>query len=529
MPFYIVQGGTTLYKLLSDGSWTTLTLPANVTLSNTRARFTTIGKNTIMVNSPSRSLWIDQDLTVRAQAIRPPAYAPVIDGNGAGSLSGVFKVKVSYYLADEWGTIINESPLGPASEESAALSNNFLRCRGIPISDETITGRRLYRTTAGPGDVFYPWLDVDNNVEITAQDDMADASLSLLGETTPNANPPGTMPGEVCNLITTWKNRVFLRGSRFVDRVLYGEDGSHYRFPASNYFDVPPVNADETGMVAFASRRDELGLLKRDVSWKLVGSSPDNWNLVKFAENIGCVAQDTVVIIRDVAYFLGEDGVYAWGPEGVICISRERIHPHFTTDDVFQRSSFDQAFAAWNPLLDTYDLFLPAAGGSTINRWMSYSTTRKTWMGPHKTAAFTPSYAGWIEDDNDILVPIICSSNGFVSVMNQSAASDWTSAIDFDVDLAALHMDAPDDIKFFGELATRARVETAGTLTITPYPGDLGASAGAAISFDLTKGRLRGRILGNGRFLKLNFRNNEAAQKVRLYGCEVPFHLIGRD
>jgi hypothetical protein len=529
VPYYLTQGGTSLYKLNADGTWSAITIPSTVTLAARRARFATIGKQTIMVGSPTRNLWIDETLTVRTQALRPPAYAPILDASGSGLLNGAYKVKVSYYLADAEGNIINESPLGPESEASASLSTQQLRARAIPISDESITGRILYRTTSGPGDVYYPWYVIDNNTEITVIDDLPDASLSLVAAPPLQGNPPGTMPGETCELITCWKNRLFLRGNQLVDRVYYGEDGSSYQFPVGNFFDVPPVNSDEMGMTAFATRRDELGLLKRDVSWKLVGSNPDNWNIIKFAENIGCVAQDTVVVIRDVAYWLGEDGVYSWGPEGVVCVSRERLHPYFTTSDVFNRSEFPNAFASWNPLLDTYDLFLPAAGGSVVNRWLSYSTTRKTWTGPHKTDAFTPAYASWIEDTNDLLVPIICSTAGFVYNQNQATASDDGTAIDFDVDLAHLHMDAPDDIKLFGELAMRARVEAAGTLTITPYVGDIGASAGAAISFDLTKGRLRGRILGTGRFLKLNLRNAEAAQKVRVYGLEVPFHPVGRD
>jgi hypothetical protein len=529
MSYYLLQGAQQLYKATSAGVYTNVTIPTTVTLRAQRARFAAIAKNVIMVNSPTRSLWIDENLTVRTQTIRPPAFAPILDGTAGGTLSGIFKVRVSFYLADAEGTIINESPLGPESEASVALSSQWLRCRGIPKSDETITGRRLWRTTTGPGTVYYPWFDIDNNLETISADDLSDAALILLGAPLNLINPPGTMPGEACELITTWKNRVFLRGTELVDRVIYSEDGNFYQYAAGNFFDVPPLNQDEKGVTAFAARRDELGLLKRDVCWKLVGSNPDNWTLIKFAENIGCVSQDTVVVIRDVAYFLGEDGVYTWGPDGVISITRERVHPWFTTDETFNRAKFEDAFAGWNPLLDTYDIFLPAAGGTVINRWLSYSTTRKTWMGPHATAAFTPNVAYAIEDTNDQLVPIICGTDGQVYQMNQTVGTDSGSAIVFDVDLAHLHMDAPDDLKFFGELAIRARVEVAGTLVITPYVGELGATAQATISMDLTTGRKRARILGIGRFVKLNFYNADNNQKLRLFGCEIPFHTIGRD
>lgn len=531
MAYYIVQGATTLYHVSTAGAVTALTLPTGITLRAQRSRFAQLATNLVMIGSPIRGLWIDENLTVRTQSLRPPTYAPILSAASGGTLNGTFKVRVSFYVFDADNNVILESPLGPESVASATLATQALKCQAIPTSDEGLanTGRRLYRTTTGPGAIYYPWLDLADNTTLTAIDDLSDAAMNILPAPITLINPPGTSINDDAVLIAVWKNRVFMRGTKMIDLVYFSEDGSFYQFADGNDLSIPPLNQDARGVTAFIARRDELGIMKRNVFWKLAGSSPDNWSLIKVAEQIGCVSQDTVVIIRDVAYWLGEDGVYKWGPDGVINIARERVHPWFTTDDTFNRAAFANAFATYNPLLDTLELFLPATGGTTINRWVSYSITRQTWMGPHLTSAFTPSYVFLADNAETQLVPMVGGTNGILYPMNRATALDASTAIDFDVDLAATAMELPDDIKLFGELGARARVETGGTLTITPYVGDLGASAGATIAFNLTTGRLRARILGSGRFVKLNFRNATASVKVRLYGCEIPFHSIGRD
>ena len=89
-------------------------------------------------------------------------------------------------------------------------------------------------------------------------------------------------------------------------------------------------------------------------------------------------------------------------------------------------------------------------------------------------------------------------------------------------------MNTPDIQKHFGELAIISKIQSAGTLTINPKVGGLDASAGTAISADMTLGRQRLRRLGDGRFLQLNFSHTTAAQDVELFGLEVPFFERGR-
>ena len=89
-------------------------------------------------------------------------------------------------------------------------------------------------------------------------------------------------------------------------------------------------------------------------------------------------------------------------------------------------------------------------------------------------------------------------------------------------------MQTPDIQKYFGQLALISKIQSAGTLTITPYVGGLDASAGTAISADMTLGRERLRRLGTGRFVQLNLTNSTAAQDQELYGYELEFSELGR-
>jgi hypothetical protein len=65
------------------------------------------------------------------------------------------------------------------------------------------------------------------------------------------------------------------------------------------------------------------------------------------------------------------------------------------------------------------------------------------------------------------------------------------------------------------------KVESAGTLTVTPTLGRLNSSAQSGISHTLTTGRERLRILGDGPLMRLRFQQATNAQGVTIYGYEV--------
>lgn len=531
MPYYILQGGSSLQMMSDTGTLTTLTLPAGVTIDSTkRGRFAILGRNTVMVNSPSVNLWIDPEGTVRPMVLRPPATQCNVAAGSSTGLTGAYQVKASFIVTDpDTGSLISESALSPASA-SVTLANQDLAVTGIPVSfDAETSARRLYRTASG-GSVYYRWVDIDGNTQTAYTGNLSDAALALLPASPTLGAPPGTFPGGSLELIASWKDRFWGRSGKLedIDTTWYSENLSIYKWPASNGLVAKPQGQDRYGITAYIPRRDELGICKRDRVCKVVGNSSSDFEMIIVVEGVGCVAPDSVAVIRDIGYFLSYDGVYQWGPSGVASISRDKAHAWFATDTYFNRGAFETAVGRWNSQYDLYELLLPAAGGTTLNRWVAYDIRQQTWLGPHITSAFTPTLAGYLHDANALPVPFLGDSTGFISKMDPSATNDWSTAVAFDVTGKAHSGNTPDIEKQWLELSVISKIQSAGTLTVTPYVGSLSASAGAAISHDLTSGRQRLRRLGNGRFCKLRFQHNTVSEGCEVYGYELPYFELGR-
>jgi hypothetical protein len=545
MGFYLVQGGSSLWFVDTAGTKTQLTLPSGVTLSTTRRpRFAVFGQRVIMTNSPSVNLVINPDGTVNRLTPATPGSAPVLGNTGSGNLSGVYRARTSFLILDEFGDVVSESPIGPASGASPDLTTEKLSVSGVPVStDSDVNARRIYRTLTG-GSVYFHWLDLDGNTLTTFTDDAQDAALSTLSAPDYLGVPPGATDAVQMKIITEWRGRLWGVSSARPDYVLYTPADTPYAWPAANSLIVQPLGADSEGNVAFMRRRDELGIAKRDSISKIIGSDETNFEPKNIINGVGCVAQETVVIIRDTAYFLSEDGVYTWGADGLNSISKEHVDPWFTKDTYFNRSKFSTAFAKWNQKYDLYELHLPSPSQTTLDRWVAYDVRKKIWLGPHKTGAFTPTCAAAIEDANDLAVPVMGSSAGAIWKQNQSGSADGTTAVEFNAKMRPMSMDEPDLQKYFGQLSLISRKEAeieGGTPTVSVYAavGDVDASEQAVITADLELGRQLLRRLSTsaqpvGRYLTLRFYNNflneESAdeQPLMLYGIEFPWGSIGR-
>jgi hypothetical protein len=521
--FYLAQAGTSLYRLDATGAATLLTPPADVLLdASRRARFAVLNRQVVIVNSPSDNLWVDPQGTVRRLTMKPPATPVVLAAGAAGTLNGSYIAACSFVVRDvQTRRVLAESPMGPISAASPTLANQVLSVTQVPLAAESIESRRLYRTSSGPGDTYFRWIDLDQNEQTTLIDGVSDESLDLFAAPTDLGASPRF------ELIVEWKDRLWAKPMNEIDSVYYTGVGKFYGWPWSQRLAVKPLGGDERGVTGFMARRDELAIGRLDRIYKVVGTSPTNYELPKLIEGVGIVAPDSVNVRNDIARWLAKDGVYEWGPNGVTCISKERVHPWFATDTYFNRSEFPNAIGRYNPRFNTYELLLAAAGSSVLDRWVSYDLDRKIWLGPHRTAVCTPTATGLVLDENDLDVPMIGASDGHLYRMNQTGASDGASAIDYDVILR--HAQDPDVQKVFGELSllTRPTAGTAGRLTITPYVGPIDPPAQAPFTHELAHERETHRHLGVGRVLKLRFRQNVAGQACEILGYEIPLIRLG--
>ena len=119
-------------------------------------------------------------VTVPPTPYTPPACVAALAGLGAGLLTnGVYSYKITFATAS------GESAPGPASNNVTAvhLSNGQVALTDIPIAAQTvITSRKIYRTRHG-GSTYYYVATINDNTTTTYNDNIADASLTVLAPT----------------------------------------------------------------------------------------------------------------------------------------------------------------------------------------------------------------------------------------------------------------------------------------------------------------------------------------------------------
>ena len=538
MAYSIIAAGGSLYRMTTAGVATALTLPTDVTLSSTRpARMAVLGRNVAVVNGANRSLVVDPLGTVRHMQLTPPASPVILAAGSAGSLSGTFQVKYTYITKDPVsGALLAESDFSPASAASSTLTSDLLNVTGIGLSpDSDVTHRRLYRTATGPGSTYFHWIDVDGNTITATSNDMSDTALSVVAAPTERGVAPGAILGTYMTRCVEWKQRLWGVGDLDVDTLRYSGSGTYYGWPATYGFSIAPVGADEFGITGLMPRRDELGIARRNILWKIIhnGTNSDgtpNFEAIRVYNGKGCWAPDSVVVSNDVAYFLGEDGIYTWDSSGIRCISDEAgVRKWFTSTTYFNKAQFQNAFAHYNSVYNTYELHLAAAGSSNIDRWIAYDIKHRRFFGPHLTSAFTPSAALQLYDADSQAIPVLGNTTGFVSQKNQTAFTDWTSAIAMSLTTKFHDGQTPDITKQWLQPALLNAIQaSAGTLTMGVYRGDLNASLTKTYTADMTKGRQRFSRIGAGRFVQFVLAESTNNLGAEIFGYELPFFELGR-
>lgn len=527
MPFTAVCAGTTSTLALVEADGTVYLLSpaahgASILFSTRQPRVAVFPGGFVLVNCPSKSLWIDlARALVIPTSIPPPTNPPVVTDGADGGLfaGGDTGVRISHVVKDYEGQIISESALGP--EGRGNLTVGKMAHVAFEVSDEAwVTGRRLYRADGGSDDYFH-WLDVDDNVTVAIEDGASLESISTVAA-------PTYVQGPVqLRLVVEHKGRLFGVSPAEPDTLFGTDAGLFYSWPLE--FPIQPVGGDPFGVAGLLARRDELAVLRHEFGWRLIGDQTTNFKLIRAFEGKGCVSADTCKVIRDVGYWLSPDqGVYTWSSEGVISISDARTRGWFTTSDYFNKAQFGQALAAYDPINHAYVLLLCSAGSSVIDRWVAYDIDDQRWTGPHKTGLTTlrGAAAAWATDGTGILQ--MGGGDGSLYALTPLAVNDGPStAIDFDVTPRA-HTEDPDKENYFGELTTFVK-SGSGILTITPSVGTLEAGESDFISHNTTLERKRSRRLGQGNYAKLRFRMNTAGKIVQLRGYEIAnTYVVGK-
>lgn len=536
MSMYLVQAGTTLYSMTTAGVGTALTLPTSITLDGVtnpcRATLFQVGDNPliVVVNGGTHDFYIDTFGTVRQLQVAPPTTYPVPTAGTGTGLTGVYRVACTFKVKDANGATVIETAMGPLSTATAALVNQTVALASIPVSgDATVNARGLYRTLAG-GTTLYPWFDIDNNTTLSEDRGVADATLSLVPA---QAVRYGTPPD--LKLITAWRGRLWGVPRLTPDFGRWTEDRNFYGWSADNEVLIPPQNTDAFGITALIPRRDELGFGRRDALFSMRGNSNTSFQRVPISETIGPINQESVVVVYNSAYFLTRVGIAEWTDAGVGYITQATVDAWFTSDTYFNRAMFPYAQGRYNPKTDAVEFLLASAGSTTLDRWIAFNLKTRTWLGPHKTDAFTiacaantPAFRGGLSDSNGLTFPVFGATNGYLYKRNEAVVTDDGTAVAMSVTLPPLSDGQPDMEKVWGQWTLHSRAETQGVLTATPAIGSLTATASAPQQAPLTVDRQVMPRLGKGRYAKLTLTHSATTERPRIYGLELPYIVVGR-
>lgn len=520
-----MQVGNTLKSVNTDGGLSSaLTLPTGVTLyTNRQPRFARFKSYVVVVNTPTRPLSVDTDGVVRVLTPTAPGSAVVLSNGAAGSLSGTYFSLQTYRQLDSLGNVISESDYGPAMTTAFTIVSKKLRAT-FPLSSETVDATQLYRTTTN-GAVYFPWTAVTGNTTTATENDISDAALGLIAG-------PELGPAPDLTLVAEFGGRLWGVSRDDINSLRYTTAGTMYGWHALNTLLIPHVGSDGAGITALIPRRAALGVSRRNVFSQVTGSSRSNIApvIVNGGENVGCVSQESVMVFNDVAYFLGQDGIYRWDSNGISSITNGLVRSWFTTDVYFNRSMFWRAFSELDPINLKYRVFLASKGSSYTDRWIEYDIMKGTWWGPHTTDAFTPSSAFLVAGRNQQLYPMIGSREGYIS-QDQEDKNDWgLVGIAMSAKTRHYHNDQPDQMHYYGEMTVFHEIQDAGNLTVTPSLGPLDEEvAQTAFESSMTRGRRRLGRIGAGESMTLTFENDTVDQDVVLQGFEIdPVQDIGR-
>jgi hypothetical protein len=500
-----------------SGVPTTLTLPTGITLKTDQVpRFAVFGRYVVMVNTPNRPITIDALGVVRVLVPFPPVAPVSLSSGGAGNLTGDYKAKQTFVIRDAYGNVISESDFGPAMLTAFTAAARTLAISDIQTSPDisSVTHTNIYRTVDA-GEIYFLWKELDGNeVNDFNSDDLADLALSIFTAPTLGTPPDLTLAAE-------WRGRIWGVSRSNLDVVSYTEAGTMYAWSTNNQISIPRVGSDARGVTGMIARRESLVVGRRDSIKQITGTSNRDFRVVNVSDETGIESNESIAVWEDVIYFLGKGGVYKIDANGVTNLSLGHTQAWFTTDTYFNRSRFQYAFGYIDPIRLKYRLHLSAAGSSDNDRWIEYDLEDGTWWGPHKTDAFTPTSGIVVADSTDRLLPMMGSSSGFLWEEQTTATDDTATGIDFDVDTGFDPQGSADSEKYWGLLSVLGKVQSAGTVQITPRVGYLNAAAKLAWNYVMTEGRqVLGRI-GVGALLKLNFRHSTAGEPVELYGYEI--------
>jgi hypothetical protein len=424
----LIQANETLWRLLPDGTFTELPLPAGVTVSHlVPVRAVVFNKRLILTNGVSKNVQVDVNQVARLLMPRAPNTALTTAVGGAGSLIGTYTYKYTFAIM-EGDVVIGESDFSPISAE-VTLSSDVATLTAIGVSVDTgVNARRIYRTASDGGSAYFLVDTIHDNTTTTYSDDITDEATSAFPAEPSLGVAFGTTEQTRLTRLCTWKDRIWAVPDMHPDRVYFCGNRVQYGWKSSYYFVAGAEGTDNVGITAIVARKNEVFVGKRRTLHKITGDVLTRFGLTDIPGGIGVWAPESVVLIRDAVYFLAEDGVYRWDGE-LTNLSKPFVHPWFTETGTFNLARLKYAVGHYNQKLDTYELYLSSSGATDLDRWVSFDLLANQWLGPHRTGAYTPTTAGVLDETDTRQRAAVGSEDGGVYLKNSSDFIDGASTV----------------------------------------------------------------------------------------------------
>lgn len=322
--FWIAYHGTTVY--IGDDDLKTFTSSKTSLDPVADMWFLQVGKFLYSSNGVDNH----EKLDVNAQTWSPwgiaaPTAAATLAAGAAGTLTGQYKIKVTFVLAS--GAESSGSP----DSNTLTVTSQQINVTGIPLGPTGTTARRLYGFKLSVSSVYQRILEISNNTAttstITTDQDQWGVEIPVTDDV---SRPPAA-----AWISTYHKNRIWMVGDE-TDKLYFSKVGvpqsALEQFPTDNFL-IIPFRGGDFG-TALISMGDVMFVFGHDSVHYVAGDTPGTFKLIKTFATAGCPGPWAVDKIfmptgQVVIVYLSRNGVMVIHGREAVPIS-EPEEPFFT-------------------------------------------------------------------------------------------------------------------------------------------------------------------------------------------------------
>ncbi len=236
-----------------------------------------------------------RETTLETFGIVAPSSAPSLAGGAAGTPTGTYEARVTYYNNNTG----HESSAGPTSS-TVTVTADIVEFTSVPVSaDAQVTHRRIYIRNVNTQANFYQAGTIADNSTTTFSWNAADTTLITRGPDEDENDPP---PSGV-RVLAWHRSRMFVADDT---KIYYSKQGLPEAFDPENYEYISPNDGQK--ITALFSYGDLLLIWKERSLYGLFGVDPEIWQVRLLSADVGCTSHQSVKSVDTTLYWWSEKG-----------------------------------------------------------------------------------------------------------------------------------------------------------------------------------------------------------------------------